>query len=53
MLSKCEMARLEYCNKTKDKHCNANDEELKECPYLDAIGEIALMCIKEIDEEIK
>ena len=53
MLSKCEMARLKYCNKTKDGCCDANDEELKKCPYLEAIDEIALMCIKGMDKEIK
>ena len=53
MLSKCEMARLKYCNKTKDGCCDANDEELKECPYLEAIGEIALMYMKGTDKEIK
>ena len=31
----------------------ASDEELKECPYLDAIGEIALMYMKGTDKEIK
>lgn len=48
MLNKCEMARLGYCNKSKDKCCNANDEELKECPYLLAIGEIAKIIVEEI-----
>ena len=53
MLNKCEMAILGYCNKAKNGCCNAKDEELKECPYLDAIGEIALMYMKGMDKEIK
>ena len=51
MLYKCEMARLGYCNKTKDKHCNANDEELELCPYLKSIGEIAKMVAEQVKYE--
>ena len=51
MLSKCEMARLGYCNKTYLVYCNANDEELELCPYLKAIGEIAKMVAEQVKYE--
>ena len=39
--SKCEMARLRYCQKVYFGYCNADDANVESCPYLKAIGEIA------------
>ena len=38
--SKCEMARQRYCQKTYFGCCNAEDTDVKKCPYLKAIDEI-------------
>ena len=43
--SKCEMARLRYCQKTYFGYCNADDADVERCPYLKAIGEIARLVI--------
>lgn len=48
--SKCEMARLRYCRKSKLGYCNADEVDLEGCPYLEAICEIAKLAIKEIKE---
>jgi len=39
--SKCEMARKKYCRISSFGYCAAGDSELENCPYLQAIGEIA------------
>ena len=44
--SKCEMARLRYCRKSSMGYCNAEDKDLKTCPYLKAIGEIARLAVE-------
>lgn len=46
MNSKCEMARMRYCRKSSMGYCNAEDRDLKTCPYLKAIGEIAKLAIE-------
>ena len=38
--SKCEMAKLRYCQKSYLGYCNADDTDVERCPYLKAIGEI-------------
>ena len=45
--SKCEMARLRYCQKSYFGYCNADDTDVNKCPYLKAIEEIARL-IEEI-----
>ena len=44
--SKCEMARLRYCQKTYFGYCNADDKDVERCPYLNAIREIARLAIE-------
>ena len=44
--SKCEMARLRYCQKTYFGYCNADDTDVEKCPYLKAIGEIAKLAVE-------
>ena len=44
--SKCEMARLRYCQKTYFGYCNADDADVEKCPYLKAIGEIAKLAVE-------
>ena len=44
--SKCEMARLRYCHKTYFGYCNADDTDVKRCPYLKAIGEVAKLAVE-------
>ena len=44
--SKCEMARLRYCRKSSMGYCNAEDRDLKTCPYLKVIGEIARLVVE-------
>lgn len=51
-LSKCEMARHKLCKKSSFGYCVADDKELKTCPYLKAIEEIAKLAIK-TEESIK
>ena len=45
-VSKCEMARLKYCQKSHFGCCNANDTDVERCPYLKAIGEIAELAVE-------
>ena len=47
--SKCEMARLRYCQKTYFGYCNADDKEIERCPYLKAIEEIAKLANEMIE----
>ena len=44
--SKCEMARLRYCQKSYFGYCNADDTDVKRCPYLRAIEEIAMLAME-------
>ena len=44
--SKCEMARLRYCQKSYFGCCNANDTDAERCPYLKAIREIARLAVE-------
>ena len=44
--SKCEMARQRYCQKTYFGCCNAEDTDVKKCPYLKAIEEIARLSVE-------
>ena len=44
--SKCEMARLRYCQKSYFGYCNADDTDVKRCPYLKAIEEIAMLAVE-------
>ena len=44
--SKCEMARLRYCQKTYFGYCNADDTDVERCPYLKAIEEIARLAVE-------
>ena len=44
--SKCEMARLRYCQKSYFWCCNANDTDVDKCPYLKVIEEIARLAVE-------
>ena len=44
--SKCEMARLKYCQKSSFGYCNAEDMDVERCPYLKSIGEIAELAVE-------
>ena len=44
--SKCEMARLRYCQKTYFGCCNAEDTDVEKCPYLKVIEEIARLAVE-------
>ena len=44
--SKCEMARLRYCQKTYFGYCNADDTDIERCPYLKAIEEITRLALE-------
>ena len=44
--SKCEMARLRYCQKTYFGYCNADDTDVERCPYLKSIREIARFAVE-------
>ena len=44
--SKCEMARLRYCQKSYFGYCNANDTDVNKCTYLKAIEEIARLAVE-------
>ena len=46
MNSKCEMARQRFCRKSSMGYCNAEDRDLKTCPYLKAICEIARLSVE-------
>ena len=44
--SKCEMARLRYCQKSYSGYCNADDTDVEKCPYLKAIDEIERLAVE-------
>ena len=51
--SKCEMARLRYCQKAYFGYCNADDANVERCPYLKAIREIARLAVENSELEGK
>ena len=53
--SKCEMARLRYCQKTYFGYCNADDTDVEKCPYLKAIEDIAKLIVEnsELEDKLK
>ena len=53
--SKCEMARLRYCQKTYFGYCSADDTDVEKCPYLKAIEEIARLAVEnsELEDDLK
>ena len=51
--SKCEMARLRYCQKSYFGYCNADDTDVERCPYLKAIREIARLAVENSELEGK
>ena len=53
--SKCEMARLRYCRKSYFGYCNADDTDVKRCPYLKAIEEIARLSVEnsKLEDDLK
>ena len=44
--SKCEMARLRYCQKSSFGYCNADDTDIERCPYLNVIEKIAKLAVE-------
>ncbi len=53
--SKCEMARLRYCQKSYFGCCNADDTDVEKCPYLKAIEEITRLVVEngELEDKLK
>ena len=53
--SKCEMARLRYCQKSYFGYCNAEDTDVEKCPYLKAIEEIARLAVEnsKLEDDLK
>lgn len=53
--SKCEMARLRYCQKTYFGYCSADDTDAERCPYLKAIEEIAKLAVEnsKLEDDLK
>ena len=51
--SKCEMARLRYCQKSSFGYCDAEDTDVEKCPYLKAIEEIARLAVENSELENK
>ena len=51
--SKCEMARLRYCQKSYFGYCNADDTDVEKCPYLKAIEDIAKLIVENSELENK
>ena len=49
--SKCEMARLRYCQKSYFGYCNADDTDVERCPYLKTIEEIARLAVENSKHE--
>ena len=54
-MSKCEMANLGYCKKSCVGYCLAEFEEIRNCPYLKAIDEIAKLAIEnsKLEDDLK
>lgn len=55
MNSKCEMARLRYCQKSSFGYCNASDTDIEKCPYLKVIEEIARLAVEysKLEDDLK
>lgn len=53
--SKCEMARLRYCQKSYFGYYNADDTDVERCPYLKAIEKIAKLAVEnsELEDKLK
>ena len=53
--SKCEMARLRYCQKAYFGYCNADDANVERCPYLKAIEEFTRLAVEnsELEDKLK
>lgn len=53
--SKCEMARLRYCQKSSFGYCNAKDTDVEKCPYLKAIEEITRLAVEnsKLEDDLK
>ena len=53
--SKCEMARLRYCQKSYFGYCNADDTDVEKCPYLKAIEKIARLAVEnsKLEDDLK
>ena len=53
--SKCKMARLRYCQKSSFGYCNADDTDVKKCPYLKSIEGIARLAVEnsELEDKLK
>ena len=53
--SKCEMARLRYCQKSYLGYCNADDADVDKCPYLKVIREIARLAVEnsKLEDDLK
>ena len=53
--SKCEMARLRYCQKSYFGFCNADDADVERGPYLKAIEEIAMLAVEnsKLEDKLK
>ena len=53
--SKCEMARLRYCQKTYFGYCSADDTDVEKCPYLKAIDEIERLAVEnsKLEDKLK
>ena len=53
--SKCEMARLRYCQKSYLEYCNADDTDVERCPYLKSIREIARLVVEnsKLEDDLK
>ena len=49
-LPKCLMAQHRYCRKSQYGYCTATDLEQSQCPYLQAISEIARLAIGGLNE---
>ena len=53
--SKCEMARLRYCQKSYFGYCNADNVDVHRCPYLKAIEEITRLSVEnsKLEDDLK
>ena len=53
--SKCEIARLRYCQKSYFGYCNADNADIDKCPYLKAIEEIARLIVEnsKLEDKLK
>ena len=49
------MARQKYCRKSSFGYCNADDTDIKRCPYLKAIEKIVKLAVEnsELEDDLK